>query len=388
MIITFDQVEDKKAKIRPLDKVSTLHERFSDATPPRKLVENVRFKLEHEVIDECKFSTDNHLIKSTKHNSFVMTYVTAYHNHYPVSLSPSHLWILILQGISRHIQATRQYKKDYQENITGCIEVDSTDNLYSDVLNQLQLQSQYLKLENHHSKLFSTSDEVQHLVTCNSHSPSMSEYYKFDSYTDCGFPYIKLEGTVDDWIDLQDRVVQMYNHLDDTNRFIKRWTYLMVDVLDDIIATFDDPDNINYEFWNNFLKSDGGSGGPFVNGWINIFLPYIITYRNWEANPIIKEWPKAEFPYHNGVMLRELDNGLNMVKIKTPDGYKRLVTGFIGVEQDIEALLLKPSVCYVWLDGLEGQMEEQDGPEDDDPWVKYPDDYNKDILNLSLELNS
>ena len=33
-------------------------------------------------------------------------------------------------------------------------------------------------------------------------------------------------------------------------------------------------------------------------------------------------------------------------------------------------------------------MEEQDGPEDDDPWVKYPDDYNKDILNLSLELNS
>jgi hypothetical protein len=35
------------------------------------------------------------------------------------------------------------------------------------------------------------------------------------------------------------------------------------------------PENVDREFWGDIIKRNGGSGGPYYNGWICKFFPYI-----------------------------------------------------------------------------------------------------------------
>mmetsp|Transcript_242 Transcript_242/g.209 ORF Transcript_242/g.209 Transcript_242/m.209 type:complete len:91 (-) Transcript_242:286-558(-) len=32
---------------------------------------------------------------------------------------------------------------------------------------------------------------------------------------------------------------------------------------------------VDKEFWNSILKISGGSGGPYLSGWINALIPYV-----------------------------------------------------------------------------------------------------------------
>jgi Domain of unknown function (DUF4419) len=106
-------------------------------------------------------------------------------------------------------------------------------------------------------------------------------FFEYGMRTCCGFPYVILEGTEDDWLTLRDNSAQLIMTRCE-NKFAKYWCHALIPVLDKILEEYrhgkngDQPDSA---FWNSFIKmgTTRMSGGkPWFNGWINIFFPFIM----------------------------------------------------------------------------------------------------------------
>jgi len=105
-------------------------------------------------------------------------------------------------------------------------------------------------------------------------------FFSYGMRTTCGFPYVILEGTEDDWLTLRNTSEQLIMNRCE-NEFAKYWCDALIPVLDKILEEYrhgkngDKPDS---PFWNSFVKLGGTSGSgakSWFNGWINIFYPYI-----------------------------------------------------------------------------------------------------------------
>merc|ERR1719453_856983 len=47
---------------------------------------------------------DMALIDRHHYNGFIAAVTAAFANHYPLALKPNHLWLLILQGVAKHVE--------------------------------------------------------------------------------------------------------------------------------------------------------------------------------------------------------------------------------------------------------------------------------------------
>merc|ERR1719399_926026 len=47
---------------------------------------------------------DVKLLERVHHHGFIAAATAAFANHYPLALRPNHLWLLILQGVSKHVE--------------------------------------------------------------------------------------------------------------------------------------------------------------------------------------------------------------------------------------------------------------------------------------------
>ena len=50
------------------------------------------------------------------------------------------------------------------------------------------------------------------------------------------------------------------------------WILALEPILEEFIQA--SKNNINHEFWENIYKRRGGSGGPYITGWVIHFFPY------------------------------------------------------------------------------------------------------------------
>lgn len=112
----------------------------------------------------------------------------------------------------------------------------------------------------------------------------MQSYFEYGATSMCGIPYVKLEGTREDWLLMLEKVGEL-------DRFgLEWWTPTLRQMLTQFAAAFvTEPDR---EFWPHLYKWGTASGGPFVNGWIVRLFPYLTgtspTHRHaYGRNPLI-----------------------------------------------------------------------------------------------------
>jgi len=163
-------------------------------------------------------------------------------------------------------------------------------------------------------------------------------------FTRCGIKAVKLQGTEEDWIQLEQNVQQ----LRELDIGLDWWLDVLEPIVAIFVATYRNED-IPKWFWESIYKhySPGGSGTvDTVDGWITHFFPYPCGERaNFESldtlydrceNPI----KLGSFTDGPGIRDDEVPNGI----AKTPFVWEYLgenlkmtfYNGFIGCEIDEE----------------------------------------------------
>ena len=149
----------------------------------------------------------------------------------------------------------------------------SPENPWSEVFGEFSAQIKKHIGEENHSNIvasFSTTGPIERAANEIVLMDSLKSYFEYKFQTLCGIPEVKLEGTTEDWNELSNRAKVLGRTYD-----LGWWTNHIAPTLERIarnVAGEDDP-----ELWNSIYKIDNMSGGPYINGWIVDFFPYLQT---------------------------------------------------------------------------------------------------------------
>jgi len=223
-------------------------------------------------------------------NGFFAAIHQAYDKHIGLELHPDHFKLLILQGFSIHINENaekfRELFVDYQgKKVIKVFRNDfvkgSPSNPWTEVFDEF-----VEKINNDLNDKtlvglvqtpLSTTTPISAASFNISLMDTMQQYFEYRMYTMCGIPFIDVKGTVDDWQSL----ISLVDHIQQYD--LEWWASEIRPILMNIVNTVSNPDAVDIEFWGNIIKQSGGSGGPYYNGWICKFFPYLGTkkyYKN------------------------------------------------------------------------------------------------------------
>lgn len=203
----------------------------------------------------------------------------AYNLHHPLSLSPAAVWLTISQGfgiwITENAEAVRKEFVNHEGQTNIEIEVELNPD-WNEVLGVFSEKiSDYIG-KKHDLFISDFSTATIHDKTASEMvlMHSMSKYFTYSMMTACGFPRITLEGSVEDWERILDRVRTLMDipavaadiHMTD-------WLYSLKGTLDNFILSAKGHPAI--EYWKRFYKENAMSGGPYVTGHVLDFFPYL-----------------------------------------------------------------------------------------------------------------
>ena len=116
---------------------------------------------------------------------------------------------------------------------------------------------------------FSTTTRVDETVSAMLMMASMKSYFEFVFAMECGIPSVTLEGTKDDWIEIQARLEKLGTWGNEADG----WYRLLRPVISKFIAAFDG--EVDTNFWGHIVSSRSfGSGDQTLGGWITAFCVF------------------------------------------------------------------------------------------------------------------
>ncbi|KAG9305389.1 hypothetical protein G9A89_011522 [Geosiphon pyriformis] len=264
-------------------------------------------------------------------HGFVAAIHEAYNLHQHLRISPDDVWLTIAQGVSQHINLNAEKFRSYFVNHEGekDIIVFAADVLRS---TENRLEGDWPVVVNRLTQKVGenvTKIELTELLECNfSTSTSVSttaskvilldalkKYFKYHVWTRCGIPKVTLEGTLEDWENLQKKVVKLRELSLDMDFWLDR----LEPVVWQLVATY--RGDIDEKFWSKVLMSRGGGTGVPVSwdGWIAGFFPYEKS-----GDKILK----------NSIVTKEIPDGMVNVPFDTDiDKKLQFSAGFLGAHQ-------------------------------------------------------
>ena len=329
-----DDVEKNSLPLPETDVVNTVTERSGKVRP------EAWSKPTRRPVDEKD---------STWINGFVSAVHTAYAQHYPLELGPDAVWMCIAQGLAHHVnQNVEKLRKMFVEHegkkqlvvqrddfIKG-----SPDNAWPDVFDSFSEQiRQYVGQKTHDllTPEFSTTGRVERAAAQVVLMDTLKAYFSFMCKTSCGIPEITLRGTVEDWERLRDKALELsqYN--------LKWWIDELEPVLDQFVAAASG--DVDQEFWSGIYKQCGGSGGPYVSGWIITLFPYLTNGDSMFVNRFMGRWESW-----GHVSTDLIPSGVTSTPFKW-DYYStvlpmRFHAGFLTVTQDQHTLAVQPEIGW------------------------------------------
>ena len=283
-------------------------------------------------------------------SAFIDLVALAYARHYAMEISPDDIWLLILDGFRLHVKSNSDSLKD---RFVGP-DVDTDIKVFANHLTMESTHEEWFGViadffDNLQEKLppetgaplrtkFSTTSPVDYNISRSMVMAIASEYYTYFTYTLCGIPQIRINGTKEDWSLLKDSFNKLATRLD-----MEWWSQQLNPILDEFVKAFDG--NSSIAFWKNIYKlyEPKGCGIPKFNGWFSKFYPYLMGYSD-----------KMEFvkrtDWEHDVDFETLPNALTSVDVKWnylgQEIPLKLYTGFIGVQVDTTSKMLKAARGY------------------------------------------
>jgi hypothetical protein len=220
--------------------------------------------------------TDQHLL--------LTTIDTAFNQHRPLSLSPDDFLLPLIQSASVFIDEKLTNKTPILNITPGREKVKllvqrndfalgRKDNPWHEIFETFGMMIKKDIGDENYKMLrgeFSTTGvhqaagyDVSLMSACKSH-------YEYHNMFMCGIPEIHLVGTDEDWKIFKEKAVKIAEFM-----AVPGWREALGTIIDQIIKSRQDPSKDNIAFWCNLYRRGHHSGGEHINGWINLFFPYI-----------------------------------------------------------------------------------------------------------------
>jgi hypothetical protein len=308
----------------------------------------------------------HHQLVATPYNGFLRTVESAFSYHQPLSLSPDHIWLAVCQGFANHVNVNAEALRSRFVNFEGkekiVVRRDSFvrkafENDWENVWPEFVLKMKEYIGEKADLFMpdFSTTGPVETAAAQVTLMDAMQNYFEYTVRTCCGIPSVTLEGQGDDWRRLRDRV-QAFADYD-----CGWWFDHLNPVLDQLVESA--AGNPDREWWKGFFNEGGGSGGPYLTGYMMAFFPYIVSKEY--------QWPNG----YSGVPTRKVSLVRNTELGKARHGRSfgglgsddfppgcalapfvwdyygtnfdyDFVAGFVGTRQDHESMTLRPEIGW------------------------------------------
>ncbi|XP_077997545.1 uncharacterized protein LOC144450727 [Glandiceps talaboti] len=315
--------------------------------PVTSAVKSIVSRLNQKV--ESCFHGNANIVSQGDLHGLVGAVHRAYHNHYPLVLSPDMIWLCIMQGLSTHINenAERLRKKFVEHDGKKEITVRRDDfvkgsatNPWPEVFSEFSDKIKDEIGENTYSLItpdFSTTGPLEKAVTDIVLMEAMKSFFDYSAWSWCGIPSITLQGTTEDWIAIRDKTAKLEQY------DLKWWTDHLLPVLDQFVNA--SKGEVDRSFWSSIYKYSGESGGPYISGWIATLFPYNSrnnrnTYRiRGSSREIFGAMTTSSFPTGLSAapfIWEYFDEEFKM----------KFIGGFMGFSQDTESLALRPELGW------------------------------------------
>ena len=304
-----------------------------------------------------KFDTDSTKIFNVEKKSLIQGLSYAYKNHFPITVSPDMIWLLILQGFSRFMDKYSELVREKFVNFEGQKTLfvnryglffnQATEEDWNGIIDEFVEQigehigeKTILNLQSD----FTTTNAVTLVVSQTSIMSAMKHYFSYEVIGGgCGISYITLEGSLEDWEKIKSKLKYLSKYA------LEWWTKHLIPIIDNIIKTkkyYNENKKINSElvsFWKNMIKIKDKEHEYFpdiFNGWIIKFLPNLTA----EHPKLYEELHEMEIPD------QIISCPLKLLEDRS-DGFKvvyncDVASGFFGMIQDKKILSVKPVIGY------------------------------------------
>lgn len=305
-------------------------------------------------VEGCGVNT-NHPLYPAHMNPFVATIHHAYSDHHPLVLSPDDVWTIIAQGFATHVNenaealrsrfVAHEGKVDLVVDLPGFVKGAGNNpwegglTAFSErIAENIGTKQRDLVVGN-----FTTTGPVERASSEIVLMGSMQKFFGYVGRTLCGIPEITLLGTPDDWKSVRDRASAMGEY------DLAWWTTHLIPILDQFVAA--SQGTVEKGFWQNLYKSEGGSGGPYINGWVNTLFAYHAQGFNgvsYVKSPVRN--PYLDKNRGHGPTTDAFPMGLSRVPWKW-DYYGKMIEmeflgGFAGISQDPVSRAVRPAMAW------------------------------------------
>ena len=286
---------------------------------------------------QCKIDNfDNHKV--------LLGYLNAYFDHCPILLNPNIIWQLILNSFSEYINKyhedlreklvnfsgkrkiiTHQLAKNFseikEEEIIEYICIKLSENIKDDMINIM-------------TPNFSTSTKKTIIAGKVSILSTFRQYFNYKrEIITCGIPYINLEGSLEDWEKILDKLKCLSKYNFNTSKMEKD--------IEEIINS--KKGNINKDFWRNIIMETENENektiycsnlkekSKSIYGWICDFYPYMETNIGKDSFDLPSEITKSPL-----LLSFEKLNEINVI----------LEAGIMDLKQHSDTLCVEPIIDY------------------------------------------
>jgi len=290
----------------------------------------------------------------------------AFADHRPLCLSPDIIWLTLTQGLANHINLNAERLRRQFVTHDGKLKLiarrddfvkGSPENPWSEVFASFSTQIKEHIGEAHGLIVadYSTTGQVERAASEVVLLDAMQSYFEYFVFTRCGIPQIVLEGSVDDWILLKNKV-------QDWSRFdLGWWVTELQPILDQFVAAA--KGRIDRDFWDSIYKWNGARGSgtaPHVSGWILKMFPYLNTESSDSfisentGSLCFNEWMVHTPSRRGGPGMSRFPH----LPAKAPFQWEYMsstfemefVGGLVGIRQDPDSLALRPEIGWAILD--------------------------------------
>ena len=310
--------------------------------------------------------TDEQEIFNEGKTSLIQGLIAAYKNHYPITISPDMIWILIMQGFSRFMEKYENLVRERFVNFTGKKDLKLERLQYSPYNASKEVWDGIIKefvqkIGNNVGKEvvdnlecdFSTTSAVAKVTSQVCIMSAMKQYFTYRVLmAGCGISSITLEGSIKDWEKIKSKLEFL------STKALKWWTKHLIPIIDNIITTkkyYSTYGQLNQElidFWKGMirLKGKGDLYDPhMINGWIVKFIPNL----RGEKPTIYEELLETNVP--DQIISCPMEITWLSMQGKRVDFSCSLFSGFYGMVQDKKTFNVKPVIGYAIV--VESQQE-------------------------------
>jgi hypothetical protein len=203
----------------------------------------------------------------------------AYQHHYPLVLSPDAVWLTIAQGLANHVNNNAEKLRSHFVPHQGKVDIQvqrndfvkgSPENPWAEVWPQFSAEIKKVIGPDSHALIvsdFSTTRPMERAASEVVLMDCVQSYFSYEFDTLCGIPEVTLQGTVEDWEKIHQRVGR-FEQFD-----LKWWTDDLLQITGEFVAAA--KGRTNTIFWKAIYKQEDESGGPYTAGWLVRLLPYL-----------------------------------------------------------------------------------------------------------------